>query len=93
MLVPLNTPRPSQVELMERICKKLRFKYHHDLFANPMLASFYTNLEALVYDEEVEEAKDVTLPPCDDQDKKLSEFVDDIAEEFGTVILDKYSLV
>lgn len=53
-----------------------------------MLTSFYSNLEALVYEEEVVETKDVTVPPTDDQDKKILEFVDAITEEFGTVICD-----
>lgn len=53
-----------------------------------MLAAFYSNLEALVYEEEVEESEDVTKPPTDDQDKKIFEFVDAITEEFGTVTID-----
>lgn len=91
MVAPLSTPRPTQVELMEKVCKKLRFKYHQNFFANPMLTSFYANLEALVYEEEVVESKDVTVPPYEDQDKKLSEFVDAITEEFGTVTFDIYT--
>lgn len=71
---------------MEKICKKFRFTYNPDLFANPMLTSFYSNLEALVYEEEVEETQDVTVPPYDDQDKKIFELIDAITEEFGTVI-------
>lgn len=58
-----------------------------------MLASFYSNLEALVYDEEVDEAVDMTKPPCEDQDKKLLEFVDAITEEFGEVIVLVYIFV
>lgn len=84
----MNTPKPTQVDLMEKLCKKLQFKYENKLFANPMLASFYSNLEALVYDEAVAEVEDVTLPRCDDQDKKLIKFIDDMTEEFGTVIFD-----
>lgn len=88
VVTQLNTPKPTQVDLMEKLCKKLKFKYENKLFANPMLASFYSNLEALVYDEAVAEVEDVTLPRCDDQDKKLINFIDDITEEFGTVIFD-----
>lgn len=88
VVTPLGTPNPYQVELMEKICKKLRFKYDPKVFANPMLASFYSNLEALVYEEEVQEYEDATVPPLEGQDKKIYEFIDAITEEFGTVIID-----
>lgn len=87
-MTPLSQPRPTQVELMEKLCKKLRFKYHPNLFANPMLTSFFSNLEALVYEEEVGESEDVTKPRTDDHDEKILEFVDAITEEFGEVIFD-----
>lgn len=56
-----------------------------------MLASFYSNLEALVYDEVAEAVDDVTLPQCDVHDKKIEEFIDAIAEEFGSVIFSTFS--
>lgn len=81
----LEAPAPSQVELFESICKKLRFKYRPEDFVNPMLATFYSNLEALVYDEEAQEVNDLTLPPYEKQDTKIQKFVDHIEEEFGAV--------
>lgn len=52
-----------------------------------MLESFYTNLEALVYDEEVKEIEDLTLPKLSMQDEKLDPFLEEIEEQFGSVSL------
>lgn len=85
VLTQLEAPKPSQIELFEKICKRLRFKYEHKIFANPSLASFYSNLEALVYDEEVQKFDDLSMPQCKDQDEKIGQYVDFIEEEFGAV--------
>lgn len=85
VLTPLNQPLPTQVELLEKVCKKLRFKYHPKYFANPMLASFYSNLEALAYDEVEQEVVDVTIPQYEVHDEKIQEFIDGLTEEFGMV--------
>lgn len=91
VLTPLKQPALTEVELLENVCKKLRFKYQSNLFANPMLASFYSNLEALVYDEEAQETDDVTIPQYENHDQKIQEFIDAIAEEFGMVNCSKFS--
>lgn len=65
--------------------KIFRFKYESDFFPNPSLASFYSNLEALVYDEEVQVSEDNSIPRCEEHDQKIQDFLDDIEEEFGTV--------
>lgn len=70
---------------MEQLCKKLRFKYRSDYFSNPSLSSFNLALEAAVYEEEVQQLEDVTLPQDSVLDEKISGFLDDIDEEFGTV--------
>lgn len=82
---PLPEPMPEQVALLERLCRKLRFEYQPNIFSNPMLESFYANLEALVYDEEVAEIKDLTLPDLEVQDPRIAPFLEQIDEEFGQV--------
>lgn len=82
---PLPEPTPEQVSLFEKMCKKLRFKYRPETFANPALQSFFTNLEALVYDEDVKEIVDLTLPEYHVQDEKIEPFLQDIEEQFGIV--------
>lgn len=62
------------------------------MFANPALQSFYTNLEALVYDEAAKEIEDLTLPDCTVQDPKVEQFLDEIEEEFGTVRIVYFNL-
>lgn len=56
-------------------------------FGNPMLESFYANLEALAYEEEVKEIEDVTLPDLERIDPKIEPFLGQIEEEFGPVSL------
>lgn len=90
VLTEIPAPRPTQVELMEKMCKRLRFIYLSECFTNPSLASFHSNLEALVYEEEVAEIDDVTVPRCEEQDEKIEAVLYDIDEEFGTVSV--YSL-
>lgn len=91
MLDPvLNTlPEPTleQINLMENVCKKLRFKYQPGQFSNPTLQTFYKNLEALVYDEQAQPITDLTLPDYERQDAKIEPFMDQIIEEFGEVSL------
>lgn len=82
---PLPEPKPSQIDLLTKLCKKLRFKYDHNSFINPSLASFYTNLEALAYEEEVNEVNDLSLPDCKHQDNKIQNFLHEIEEEFEAV--------
>lgn len=55
------------------------------MFCNPSLQSFYSNLEATVYDEEVKNVKDLTLPDLSRQDEKVLAFLHQIDEEFGSV--------
>lgn len=81
-LPPLST---EQVSIFESVCKKLAFKFRPDMFCNPSLQSFYTNLEALVYDESANEIEDLTLPEYSVQDPKIEPFLQEIEEEFGTV--------
>lgn len=70
---------------MEKMCKKLRFKYRPEAFSNPALQSFYANLEALVYDEGVRDIVDLTMPEKHVQDEKIERLIEDIEEEFGIV--------
>lgn len=55
------------------------------MFSNPSLQSFCTHLEASVYDEELKEIEDLTLPDLNSQDKKIEPFLEQIDEEFGQV--------
>lgn len=88
----LPEPSPEHVRLMTNFAKKLRFKYRPEMFSNPALQSFYTNLEALVYDEEAKEIEDLTLPEINLQDGKIAPFLDDIEEAFGIVSHDECHL-
>lgn len=45
IMKPLPTPTPEQVFLFEKLCKKLRFGFNVQMFCNPSLQSFYSNLE------------------------------------------------
>lgn len=83
--LPLPVTTPEQVSLLEKMCKRLRFKYRPEQFDNPSLQSFFTNLEALVYDEEAKEINDLTMPDLSIQDSKIEPFLQQIEEEFGTV--------
>lgn len=75
------------VEVFKKICKKLRFTYSPDLFANPSLQAFYSKLEELVFDDdELEILKDTTLPDIERQDSQIGEFLPSIEPNFGTVI-------
>lgn len=91
LVSPLPEPTAEQVDLLEKICKKLRFRYQYETFSNPMLESFYANLEALVYDEEVKEIVDLSLPDLERLNEKLGPFLEQINEEFGPVSLHFYS--
>ncbi|XP_055309296.1 ATP-dependent DNA helicase 2 subunit 1 [Sitodiplosis mosellana] len=83
---PMPAPTPEQVDLFEKLCKKLRFKNGYDvqLFCNPSLQSFNTNLESTVYDEEAKYVEDLTLPKLQHQDDKVAPFLDQIELEFGS---------
>lgn len=85
ILKPLPESIPEQVLLFEKMCKKLRFGYNVQTFCNPSIQSFYTNLEATVYDEEVEDVEDLTLPNLPHQDEKLGPFLGQVTEKFGSV--------
>lgn len=85
VIQPLAEPTPEQVSLMEKMCKKLRFQYRPEAFSNPALQSFYANLEAQVYDEEVKEIEDLTMPEYHVQDEKIEHLIQDIEDEFGIV--------
>lgn len=82
---PLPEPTPIQVSLLEKLCKKLKFTYHYESFSNPALQSFYANLEATVYDEEMKEINDLSIPNLEWQDKKIDPFLHSFDEEFGSV--------
>lgn len=84
---PLPEPTAEQVSLFEKMSKKLRFKYRPEDFDNPSLHSFFTNLEALVYDEEAKEIVDLTMPEYELQDQKIEPFLQEIENEFGTVCI------
>lgn len=86
-MTEIPAPKPSQVELLEKLCKKLHLKgnYRPDLFSNPSLASFYSKLETLVYEEEDQEFEDATVPQAELHDQRIQKFLDDIDETFGTV--------
>lgn len=75
----------EQIELMGRICKKLKFKYRPDLFANPSLLHFYTKLEALVYDDDSGMVEDNTCPRTNDQDAKIGDLIPMFEQLFGQV--------
>lgn len=88
ILKPMPKPTPEQVFLFENLCKKLRLKFHGvKMFSDPVLQSFYTNLEAAVYDEEAEDVDDLTSPNIPMQDEKVAPFLSQIEEEFGSVSL------
>lgn len=82
---PIPELTPEQVDLLEKLCKKLRFSYDVQMFCNPSLQSFYTNLESTVYDEEPKPVEDLTLPDLERQDRKVQAFLEQINEEFGSV--------
>lgn len=46
---------------------------------------FYSNMEALVFDEEPAELEDSTMPDIERQDSQLRLLIDEITEQFGTV--------
>lgn len=72
-------------EIFKKICKKLKFSYKPEFFANPHLQTFYSNLEALVFEETGIELIDTTLPNKDAQDSALHGYVDKLTEVFGKV--------
>lgn len=47
--------------------------------------SFYSNMEALVFDEPRNELVDSTLPDVEAQDTKTEELIEQLTEEFGKV--------
>lgn len=47
------------------------------------MQTFYSNIEALVYDEPETTLEDTTLPDVDRQDTKLRDYIEKITEAFG----------
>lgn len=88
----LPEPTPEQTSLLEKICKKLKFKYNNQTFSNPALNAFFANLEAIVYDEEVQEMEDLTMPDLNFLDATIECFVPSIEKEFGSVSGNFFSL-
>lgn len=82
---PVPKPTPEQVDLLEKLCKKLRVEYNVQKVFNPSLQSFYTNLESAVYDEEPKPVEDWTLPDLELHDQEVQPFLEQIDEEFGSV--------
>lgn len=83
---PLEDVTSEQVSSFENLSKCLRFKYQLKMFSNPSLQSFYAQLEASVYEEEVKSIEDLTLPDLDRQDENIGpDLIRRIVEEFGEV--------
>lgn len=81
----------EMVDLLERMCKRLRFLFSPNNFANPSLKAFYAQIEALVFDENETEVGDDTLPDVERQDAAMEAFIDDfnaLFEEVGILYED-----
>lgn len=85
-----NTAPPAvsdeMVAVFEKICKKLRFMFTPNNFGSPALKAFYSQIEALVFDENEAETGDDTLPDVDRQDGIVDAFIQEFNELFGSVI-------
>lgn len=83
--IPAPATTDEQVDLMVKMCKKFRFKYHPRYFGNPALQHFNGKLEALVYDETAPDTEDSTLPNVAEHDSKIDNLIPLIQEMFGQV--------
>lgn len=70
---------PSQ-RVSREIGYRCVFPFHFVL-----LKTFYSNLEALVFEQEGETIEDTTLPDVDLQDTKIQPVVDELSDIFGRV--------
>lgn len=77
----------EMVSLLERMCKKLRFLFSPNSFANPSLKAFYAQIEALVFDENETEVGDDTLPDVARQDEVMEAFIQEFNALFEKVSL------
>ncbi|XP_078286744.1 X-ray repair cross-complementing protein 5-like isoform X3 [Rhinoraja longicauda] len=73
----------DQIEKMKKVVQKLRFKYRPESFENPVLQTYFRNLEALALDQnKPEEMEDLTLPKIDMIDGRIG----NLAEEFRILV-------
>lgn len=76
-----DTPRTSDDEtnLFKNVIRGLKFKYRPERFENPALQTLWRNIEATALNRDApEEFADLTLPNVENQNKKVSAFVDEI---------------
>lgn len=82
---PVPEISEEMVTIFEKICKKLRFVYSPQEFANPSLKAFYSQIEALVFDENEATIDDDTLPDVKTQDEKIAELIQQFNQLFEKV--------
>lgn len=78
-----DTPRTSDDEtnLFKNVIRGLKFKYRPDLFENPALQTLWRNIEATALNRDApEEFIDLTLPKVEEQNKKVSNHIDEIKQ-------------
>lgn len=82
---PVPEISEEMVTIFEKICKKLRFLFTPQDFANPSLKAFYSQMEALVFDENEATFDDDTLPNVEAQDEKIAELIQQFNQLFEKV--------
>ncbi|GAB0099056.1 ATP-dependent DNA helicase 2 subunit 1 [Sergentomyia squamirostris] len=82
---------PENVELYEKVIKKLKFKYSPKQFDDPALKNIYSNIEAFAFKTDGEQVEDTTLPDVERQDQKIADLVTAVNAEFGEITIESGS--
>lgn len=78
-----DTPRASdeEVDRFKNVIRGLKFKYRPEKFENPALQTLWRNIEATALNKsQPEEFTDLTLPNVENQNRKVSTFIDEIKQ-------------
>ena len=71
----------DEIEIFKSVVRGLKFKYRPDRFENPALQTLWRSIEATALNKgEPEEFIDLTIPCVENQNRKVSAFIDELKQ-------------